>query len=155
MSSPWIARVWAEFKAGNLTRAYRDCLLTLRTFQGRDGALWPSHATLADRARTSSKTVQRALAAARDIGLVAWSERRVRRGWRWLRTSNAYRLILPDAPVSTNGHRVLRGEQKVKKEVANAGHGAVMRAMVLEAAAMPDLLALRRQAMEARLRKAG
>lgn len=27
-----------------------------------------------------------------ELGLVSWTERRVRAGWRWLRTSNAYRF---------------------------------------------------------------
>ena len=39
--------VWAEFRAGNLTRAGRDVLLTLRTFRGHGGEIHPSHATLA------------------------------------------------------------------------------------------------------------
>jgi hypothetical protein len=33
------------------------------------------------------------------LGLVSWAERRVRAGWRWLRTSNAYRLVMPDGSV--------------------------------------------------------
>jgi hypothetical protein len=35
----WTTRVWQEYRAGNLTRAFRDVLLTLRTFRGT-GALW-------------------------------------------------------------------------------------------------------------------
>jgi hypothetical protein len=37
MSGTWIARVWQEFHAGNLTRAHRDVLLTLRTYRGHGG----------------------------------------------------------------------------------------------------------------------
>ena len=91
----WTARVWAEFRARNLTRTERDVLLTLRTFRAPGGGCWPSHATLAERTRCSVRTVIRALAAARTLGLVDWTERRVRRGWRWLRTSNLYRLTTP------------------------------------------------------------
>jgi hypothetical protein len=160
--SPWKARVWAEFRAGNLTRAYRDVLLTLRSFRGRDGACCPSHATVADRMRACPKTVWRALQAARELGLVEWSERRVRRGWQWLRTSNAYRLILPDAPVaprsaapSTNGHFVCGENQKEKQEDAQQGHHATLAAMVREAGGMPDLLKLRRDAVAQMLAAGG
>jgi hypothetical protein len=124
MSIEWTARVWAEFRAGNLTRAWRDVLLTLATFRGRGGLICPAHQTLANRTGLkASKTVERALRAARDLGLVEWSERRVRRGWRWLRSSNLYRLIVPDASVEpglrrprcTNRPAVERGESKEKR----------------------------------------
>jgi hypothetical protein len=95
----WTTRIWREFRAGNLTRSFRDALLTLATFRGTGGLCIPSHATLADRAKVGERTVLRALHQARELGLVAWSERRVRRGWRWLRSSNAYRLILPAGDV--------------------------------------------------------
>jgi DNA-binding transcriptional MocR family regulator len=87
----WTARVWAEFRAGNLTRHLRDVLLT---FRGHSGASWPSHATLANRAKCSVKTVQRALKQGDHLGLVSWIERRVRAGWRLLRTSNSYHFRL-------------------------------------------------------------
>ena len=79
---PWTARVWREFHASTLTRAYRDVLLTLRTFRGAGGAIHPSHATLADRAKCGVRTVQRALRQAELLGLVDWIERRVRAAWR-------------------------------------------------------------------------
>ena len=78
LSTDWTARVWAEFRAGNLTRVWRDVLLTLKTYRGHGGLICPSHATLAERARCSVRTVQRALAMGRRLGLVSWSERRVR-----------------------------------------------------------------------------
>lgn len=96
MSAEWTKRVWAEFAAGNLTRAWRDVLLTLATFRGRSGVICPSHQTLANRATLkASKTAERALHAARDLGLVEWTERRVRRGWRLVRSSNTYQLLIP------------------------------------------------------------
>lgn len=152
MSTPWTTAVWQHFRAGNLTRAWRDVLLTLATFRGRGGLICPSHATLADRAALkASKTAERALAQARVLGLVDWSERRMQRGYRWLRTSNAYRLLLPDAPVTGGLRRPRRsnrplvegGESQQKKE-ANEGRKTMLRAMLAEAARMPDLLALRR-----------
>jgi AraC-like DNA-binding protein len=98
-ANPWRDRVWKEFRAGNLTRAYRDVLLTLATFRGAGGLICPAHATLAERAGCSVSTVRRALAQAFRLGLLSWTERRIRAGWRWLRTSNAYRLVLPGGPV--------------------------------------------------------
>jgi hypothetical protein len=51
MPTPWTTRIWQAYRAGNLTRAYRDVLLTLHTFRGTGGHCLPSHATLADRAK--------------------------------------------------------------------------------------------------------
>lgn len=152
----WTARVWREFHADNLTRTHRDVLLTLRTFRGTGGVLWPSHATLADRVGCCVRTVQRALEQAQRLGLVSWAERRVRAAWRWLRTSNLYRLLMPAEPVqagqrtpvfralATTGHLDRRGENKTNKEA--------LQEMVTQAAAMPDLLALRRAFIESRMR---
>lgn len=153
-AQPWTTRVWHEFRAGNLTRTYRDVLLTLRTYRGHGGLMVPAHATLADRAGCSPRTVQRALLAARQLGLVSWTERRVQASWRWLRTSNSYRLLMPDEPVQP-GQRALwprhirtncqsgEGGESISKKEA-------LREMLQEAAAMPDLLAMRRAAQEAK-----
>ncbi len=154
----WKARVWQEFKIGNLTRAMRDVLLTLATYRGTGGACWPAHTTLADRAGCCVRTVQRALDEARDLGLVSWCERRIRRGWRWLRTSNTYRMHTPAGDVqpgqrkpawrpfraaaATTRQEARGGENKTKKEA--------LQAVLAEAAALPDLLAIRRAAFEAR-----
>ena len=74
----WRRRVWAEFRACNLTRGERDVLIHLSHYGERP---WPSHATLAQRARCSVRTVQRALAAGAALGLVQWAARRVQRGY--------------------------------------------------------------------------
>ena len=138
--------MWREFHAGNLTRAHRDVLLTLRTFRGTGGVCTPAHATLADRARCSVRTVQRALQRAHGLDLVAWAERRIRAGWRWLRTSNTYRLAVPAQavraigrwPCATTGQHGRGGESQSKKEALGV--------MLREAAGLPHLLALRRAA---------
>jgi hypothetical protein len=100
-------------------------------------------------------TVQRALQQARHLGLVDWCERRVRAAWRWLRTSNLYRLLTPLAPVqaglraalwaapATTGQNGRGGERSSKKEALDA--------MMQAAAAAPDLLAARRAVMAQRL----
>ena len=148
MPAVWVDRVWREFRAGNLTRAHRDVLLTLRTFRGAGGRLHPAHATLGDRAGCSARTAQRALQQARHLGLVTWTERRGRAAWRWLRTSNAYTLEMPAglvepglrAPLprpATTGQRGGGGETS-KKEA--------LEVMLRSAAGLPDLLAMRRAA---------
>jgi hypothetical protein len=154
----WTDRVWHEFRAGNLTRSYRDVLLTLRTFRGTGGLCVPAHATLADRAQCSVRTVQRALVQAQVLDLVSWTERRVRAGWRWLRTSNAYRLAVPERPVqpgmrapfrrpaacpATVGQTVRGGESLSKK--------GALQEMLAATAGLPELLAMRRAAIEGRV----
>jgi len=159
---PWTARVWREFHADNLTRAYRDVLLTLRTYRGHGGQITPAHATLADRAGCHARTVQRALQQAQRLGLVSWVERRVKAAWRWLRTSNSYRLETPAEPVqpgsrpawprrSTNGQND-RGGETLRKQEADKGRKAALAEFTRQAAGMPDLLLARRLANEARWR---
>ncbi len=158
MPALWTNRVWHEFRAGNLTRSYRDVLLTLRTFRGTGGLCVPAHATLADRAGCSVRTVQRALVQAQVLDLVSWTERRVRAGWRWLRTSNAYRLAVPEQPVqpgmrapfprltaySATTCQTVRGEESLSKKGA-------LQDMLTATAGLPDLLAMRRAAIEGRV----
>ena len=83
--SAWFSRVYREFEAGNLTRGYRDVLLALGRFDGPVG-IFPSHRTLAARARCGIRTVQRALQAARRLGLVEMD--RHPRAWIPLRARN-------------------------------------------------------------------
>ncbi len=149
----WTTRIWQEFRAGNLTRTFRDVLLTLRTFRGHGGHCWPSHETLADRAECCTKTVQRALAQAQHLGLVDWVERRVRAGWRWLRSSNSYRFIMPVAPVQTGMRPVFMAPtlSDISAEEGRVRKQDALEAVLAEAAAAPDLLAMRREAMRRRL----
>jgi hypothetical protein len=132
MPNDWTARIWAEFRSGNLTRAWRDALLTLATFRGHGGTICPSHQTVAARTSLAPKTVERALHAARDLGLVDWSERRVRRGWRLVRSSNLYQLLLPDTKTEaglrrprTDRPRVRVGESKKEKKLTREALVAV------------------------------
>ncbi len=161
MPITWTDRIWREYRARNLTRAFRDILLTLKTFRGQGGQIWPSHQTLANRARCSVSSVQRCLAHAQRLALVDWAERRVRVGWRWLRTSNVYSLIVPDTDVEptmkplwprprTNSQDD-RGEDQLDNKIAVESKKALLEGMLRAAAEMPDLLALRRKAMEVRL----
>jgi len=152
---PWTARVWLEFRCGNLTRAYRDALLTLHTYRGHGGLIVPAHATLADRAGCSSRTVQRALVMGRVLGLVSWTERRVRAAWRWLRTSNSYRLETPAEAVQPGlrpawPRRATTGQNGRGGEIQESKKAAMLDFM-REAAGLPDLLAARRGVIEAKL----
>lgn len=61
---------------------------------GEDGRCDPAHATLASDAGCGERTVRRALAVMRGLGLVFWQMRLVRAGWRAEQTSNAYGLLV-------------------------------------------------------------
>ena len=134
--SDWRAAVWAAHRAGGLTRASRDTLLTLSTY-GRE--IWPAHATLAERVRCHIKTVGRALAAGYRLGLLSWRARR----WRaasgaWRRLSNVYRLRLP--PI---GHFAPAGEKSERKQVPTSL--TVAQQLSLATLPLDRALALRRR----------
>ena len=144
MVETWTGRIWREFHAKTLTRAYRDVMSTLHSYRGRRGLAFPSHETLASRAGCKVRTVGRALKHARTLGLVSWVKRRVRQGWRSLRTSNLYWMGVPDTPVDPSMRPVWRrhattgqndrGGERVRKQEAHEGHKAQMAVMVAEAA---------------------
>src|SRR4051812_47163361 len=98
-NTTWCGYVRRAHRDGHLTRHWRDVLLELHGYRGPGGIAWPAHATLAERAECCVRTVQRALEAARELGLVSWTARRLRAGWRSLRSSNAYRLQRPQTPL--------------------------------------------------------
>ena len=145
-----MARVLTDPCAGNLTRAARDVLLTLHTYRGPGGVAWPSHATLAQRAKCSTRTVLRALAQGRNLGLVSWSFRRVRQGWRWLQSSNLYRFLASvdraavREPLSSFSSLPSGATVSVGRK-----HAAELRQMIQKAAETPDLLKARRAVFEA------
>jgi hypothetical protein len=65
---------------------------------GADGQCDPAHATLAADVGCSARTVGRATAAMRELGLLRWDQRLIRSGWRTEQTSNAYELVPAAAP---------------------------------------------------------
>ena len=65
---------------------------------GADGQCDPSHATLAADVGCSARTVGRATAAMRDLGLLRWDQRLIRADWRAEQTSNAYELVPAPVP---------------------------------------------------------
>src|SRR3954454_18393010 len=98
-NTTWCGYVRRAHRDGHLTRHWRDVLLELHGYRGTGGIAWPAHATLAERAECCVRTVQRALEAARELGLVSWSHRRRLVGGRSVRSSNAYRLERPQTPL--------------------------------------------------------
>ena len=148
----WRAAVWDAHRAGRLTRAARDVLLTLATFRGPGGRIWPSHALLAARAACCSKTVLRAMQQARAAGLLAWRAIRWRTpGGYWRQSSNLYALRLPAA--APDGHSGREGE-KPKIPEGSRGRGVARQLATLAVGNVQDAraaLAAAAKAMQARL----
>ena len=115
----WLARADLERRADRLTALHVEVGRFALKRLGEDGQCDPTHATLAADAGTSERTVRRALAALRAVGLIAWEQRLVRRPWpaggkdatRAEQTSNAYAFLLPDKPVAPPGPRPVRPVQ--------------------------------------------
>jgi hypothetical protein len=83
---------------------------------GDDGQCDPSYETLAADAGCSEKTVGRAIARLAQLGLVTWTRRIVRAGWRCAQTSNGYALHTPEnAAVSCEGQN---GRPTLKKLIS-------------------------------------
>lgn len=93
----WRARVELFRRAGRLTALHAEVGRALLRRLAVDGRCDPSHATLATDAGASPRTVRRALDAFAACGLVTWTRRLVRAGWRAAQTSSAYILRVGDA----------------------------------------------------------
>jgi len=87
----------AHHGAGRITRAFRDVGTALLTRLGVDGQCDPSHETLAADVQCKPRTVRRATACLKALGLLRWQTRLVRNGWRAEQTSNAYELVTTGA----------------------------------------------------------
>ena len=104
----WEARVEAERHAGNLPAEQANVGKALLKRLGADGQCDPSYATLAADSGTSARTVGRAVHRLRELKLLAWEQRVVRRPWpaggkgatRAEQTSNAYLFLLPTEPIA-------------------------------------------------------
>jgi len=89
--SAWFSRLKREYEAGNLPAKQYLVLCELGRFDACRLGIFPSHRTLAARARCGVRTVQRALQAARRL------ETRVRAAWRSLQGPNRYVLKVAQA----------------------------------------------------------
>jgi hypothetical protein len=154
-ATPWFSRLRREYEAHNITATQYLVLCELGRFDAARLGIFPSHRTLAARARCGLRTVQRALQAARRLGLVEWAATRVRAAWRSLRGPNRYVLKVPAAAVQwlrrTGGQSGRRDTNEQKKPARERSSGAIQ-AMLEAARGLPDLLKARREAMEARWR---
>lgn len=83
----------AHTRAGRLSPKAEWVGKALLKRLGTDGECDPAHATLASDAGCSVRTVQRATVAMRALGLLRWTTRLLRAGWRTEQTSNAYELV--------------------------------------------------------------
>ena len=98
----------AERHAGNLPAEQANVGKALLKRLGADGQCDPSYATLAADSGTSARTVGRAVHRLRELKLLAWEQRVVRRPWpaggkgatRAEQTSNAYLFLLPTEPIA-------------------------------------------------------
>ncbi len=125
----WLARAHGERKGRRLTALHVEVGRALLRHLGVEGQCDPSHATLAKGASCDPSSVLRALNALREVGLVTWERRLVRRPWpaggrgasRAEQTSNAYELLLPDRPVAPREERrriVVRRRPNCDRQVA-------------------------------------
>ncbi|MGE0290408.1 MAG: helix-turn-helix domain-containing protein [Bradyrhizobium sp.] len=94
-------------RARRISPTCRDIGEALLRRLGQDGQCDPAHETLADDAGCSDRTVRRATAALRALGLLSWRQRLVRDGWAVRQTSNAYALSV-DAALPTCGGQIVR-----------------------------------------------
>jgi hypothetical protein len=151
--SAWFSRLKREYEAGNLPAKQYLVLCELGRFDACRLGIFPSHRTLAARARCSVRTVQSALQAAKRLGLVEWAATRVRAAWRSLRGPNRYVLNVPASPVRWLRHtagKFCRGDTYERKKPARERSNGALGAMLEAAKVLPDLLKARREAMEAR-----
>jgi hypothetical protein len=93
--SRWRYIVHRHVRAGRIGPKGAWALELLPDYLAKDGRLDPSHARLAADSGASESSVERALSAARALGLLDWDRRIVRNGWRAEQTSNAYVLLVP------------------------------------------------------------
>jgi len=155
MSAPWFSRLKREYEAGNLPARQYLVLCELGRFDRCRLGIFPSHRTLAARARCGLRTVQRALQAAKRLGLVEWAATRVRAAWRSLQGPNRYVLKVPAAAVQwlqRTGRQSGRRDTNEGKKAASERSSGTLGAMLEAARGLPDLLKARREALEARWR---
>ena len=153
--SAWFSRLKREYEAGNLPAKQYLVLCELGRFDACRLGIFPSHRTLAARARCCVRTVRSALQAAQRLGLVEWTATRVRAAWRSLRGPNRYVLKLPAGGVQwlrRTGGKFCRGDTNEGKKPARERSGSTLAAIMEAARGLPDLLKARREAMEARWR---
>jgi AraC-like DNA-binding protein len=90
----WRVRLDLARRAGRITSLHALVGEALLRRQGQDGRCDPCHATLAADVGCAVSTVQRALGALYELGMLRWINRLIRVGSRVEQTSNAYTLLV-------------------------------------------------------------
>lgn len=135
----------AHARAGRLPAKHEWVGEALLRRLGTDGRCDPAHDTLAADAGCSARTVRRATASMRTLGLLRWQTRLVRTGWRTEQTSNAYELVPTAAPPAVScGGQSGRETRKIDIQTAPPPTSA-------EVAAAREALARRRAVIDERL----
>ncbi len=147
----WRARLHLFRRAKRITPLFEDIGLAMLRRLGTNGRLDPSHATLADDVGCDPRSVQRAVQAFRDCGLVWWVRRIVRDGWRACQTSNGYMLRVGELPANPRVacNRQIVGETRKIKD--SPVQPLAMMVTERERIAAQAALAQRRGVIEARL----
>ncbi len=144
----WRRRLELERRAHNLTLHRQKALGTLLAFWGAEG-LFPSDGAVAGLAGISERTVRRARLDARELGLLTWQRTRKLVAGRWRQGPNRYTVTVPAGPVCSGGQAGRQRQARKKQEAFQDGSLALAEFM-RDASMVPDLLAARRQANEAR-----
>lgn len=82
--------IFRHYNAGNITRAMKDALLCLANMTAKRKNYEPSINDISRLSRVSRRMVCYALAQAEALGILTRTQRSIRKGWRVLRTVNAY-----------------------------------------------------------------
>jgi alkylated DNA nucleotide flippase Atl1 len=109
----WIAQAWRLKSQGEISGNELTLALTMARMQGANGRLDPSYSTLAAWTGLCERTVQRCMARLRQVQLLSWVRRMVRRGPRAEQTSNAYSLT---ATAETAENRQPRSKRQMVAE---------------------------------------
>ncbi len=152
----WEARVEAERHVGNLPAEQANVAKALLKRLGEDGQCDPSYATLAADSGTSARTVGRAVKALRELKLLAWEQRVVRRPWpaggkgatRAEQTSNAYLFLLPKEPIAVPVPRPVQPRLLLPHCDGQAGRETPLEVILAQ---LPTFTEAERQQQDARM----
>lgn len=125
----WRLRVKAEHMGGNLTPARRDALCSLVALMSA-GDDTPTDEAVAKLAGCSPRTVRRARADARELGLLNWEQTRRLVCGAWRQGPNRYALRVPASPVCPAGQdgRARKSERKIEAREAPRSVSAMLAA---------------------------
>lgn len=95
----------------------------LSTFSSQTGEnVWPSHATIGARCKLSASTVQRSLAALRDLEMIEWDHRGVQIDGKPRATSNLYEFRIPEYVATAVGINRKRSRRLDEHQIPNPAH---------------------------------